>query len=90
MKKLYAGMFKSRPFIVLALTGILISGQLQFASLNQYLYKNYFCNTSLSVIGTIAQYLPMAVMIPFVPKLVKKFGKRSSADSERFSRLLPQ
>lgn len=83
-------MFKSRPFIVLALTGILISGQLQFASLNQYLYKNYFCNTSLSVIGTIAQYLPMAVMIPFVPKLVKKFGKRSSADSERFSRLLPQ
>ena len=69
-------MFKSRPFIVLALTGILISGQLQFASLNQYLYKNYFCNTSLSVIGTIAQYLPMAVMIPFVPKLVKKFGKK--------------
>lgn len=76
MKKLYAGMFKSRPFIVLALTGILISGQLQFASLNQYLYKNYFCNTSLSVIGTIAQYLPMAIMIPFVPKLVKKFGKK--------------
>lgn len=76
MKKTYAGMFKSRPFIVLALTGILISGQLQFASLNQYLYKNYFCNTSLSVVGTIAQYLPMAIMIPFVPKLVKKFGKK--------------
>ena len=42
-------------------TGILISGQLQFASLNQYRYKNYFCNTSLSVIGTIAQYLPIDV-----------------------------
>lgn len=76
MKKTYAGMFKSRPFIALALTGILISGQLQFASLNQYLYKNYFCNTNLSVIGTIAQYLPMAIMIPFVPKLVKKYGKK--------------
>ena len=76
MKKIYAGMFKSRPFIVLALTGILISGQLQFASLNQYLYKNYFCNTSLSVVGTIAQYLPMAIMIPFTPMLVKKYGKK--------------
>lgn len=76
IKATYGSMLKSRPFIVLALTGILISGQLQFASLNQYLYKNYFCNTSLSVIGTIAQYLPMALMIPFVPKLVKRYGKK--------------
>lgn len=76
MKKTYLGMLKSKPFIILALTGILISGQLQFASLNQYLYKNYFCNTNLSVLGTIAQYLPMAIMIPFVPKLVKRFGKK--------------
>ena len=76
IKSTYGAMLKSRPFIVLALTGILISGQLQFASLNQYLYKNYFCNTNLSVLGTIAQYLPMALMIPFVPKLVKKYGKK--------------
>lgn len=76
MKKIYGGMFKSKPFIVLALTGILISGQLQFNSLNQYLYKNYFCDTSLSVMGTIAQYLPLVIMLPFSGKLVKKFGKK--------------
>lgn len=76
MKKTYLGMLKSKPFVILALTGILISGQLQFASLNQYLYKNYFCNTNLSVLGTVAQYLPMAIMILFVPKLVKKYGKK--------------
>lgn len=76
MKNTYLGMLRSKPFIVLAVTGILISGQLQFASLNQYLYKNYFLNTNLSIIGTIAQYLPMAIMIPFVPKLVKKYGKK--------------
>ena len=76
LKATYGGMLKSRPFIVLAVTGILISGQLQFASLNQYLYKNYFCNTSLSALGTVAQYLPMALMIPFVPKLVKRYGKK--------------
>ena len=76
MKKTYSALFRSRPFVTLALSGILISGQLQFGSLNQYLYKNYFCNTNLSIFGTIAQYLPMAVMIPFVPKLVKRYGKK--------------
>lgn len=76
IKEAYLNMFKSKPFRVLAFTGILISGELQFASLNQYLYKNYFCNTSLSVLGTIAQYLPMAIMIPLIPKLSKKYGKK--------------
>lgn len=76
MKKTYLGMLKSKPFVVAALSGILISGQLQFSSLNQYLYKNYFENTDLSIIGTIANYLPMAIMILFMPKLVKKYGKQ--------------
>ncbi len=76
MKEIYGGMIKSKPFVVLALTGILISGQLQFGSLNQYLYKNYFCNTSLSVIGTIAQYAPLVLMLPFSGKIIKKFGKK--------------
>lgn len=76
IKATYKGMFTSRPFVTAALSGILISGQLQFGSLNQYLYKNYFENTDLSIIGTIANYLPMAVMIFFMPKLVKRFGKK--------------
>lgn len=76
MKRTYLGMLKSRPFVAVALSGVLISGQLQFASYNQYLYKNYFENTNLAIIGTIANYLPMAVMILFMPKLVAKFGKK--------------
>lgn len=76
MKQIYGGMLKSKPFVVLALTGILISGQLQFNSLNQYLYKNYFCDTSLSVMGTIAQYAPLVLMLPFSGKIVKKYGKK--------------
>lgn len=76
MKKTYLGMLKSRPFVAVAFAGILISGQLQFASLNQYLYKNYFENTNLSIIGTIANYLPMVCLILFMPKLVKRFGKK--------------
>ncbi len=76
MKEIYGGMLKSKPFVVLAITGILISGQLQFGSLNQYLYKNYFCDTSLSVMGTIAQYAPLVLMLPFSGKIVKKYGKK--------------
>lgn len=79
MKEAYKGMFKSRPFVVLAVTGILISGQLQFSSYNAYLFKNYFENTNLSILGSIAQYLPMAIMILFTPKLVKRFGKKELA-----------
>ena len=75
-KKTYLGLFKSRPFVMIAISGVLISGQLQFNSFNAYLYKNYFTNTGLSVLGTICTYLPMAVLILFTPKLAAKYGKK--------------
>lgn len=75
-KKTYLGLLKSRPFITVALAGVLISGQLQFNSFNAYLYKNYFLDTSLGTLGTICNYLPMVVFVLFTPKLVEKFGKK--------------
>lgn len=76
LKATYKGLFKSRPFVMITISGILISGQLQFNSFNAYLYKNYFTNTSLNVLGTVCTYLPMAVLIFFTPKLAAKFGKK--------------
>ena len=76
LKDVYKGLFKSRPFVMLTLSGVLISGQLQFGSFNSYLYKNYFVNTGLGTIGTICTYLPMAALILFTPKLSAKFGKK--------------
>ncbi|MCM1365259.1 MAG: glycoside-pentoside-hexuronide (GPH):cation symporter [Faecalibacterium sp.] len=75
-KKTYVGLLKSRPFVTVALAGVLISGQLQFNSFNNYLYKNYFTNTNLGILGTICNYLPTVVLIFFMPKLVAKFGKK--------------
>ncbi len=75
-KKTYLGLFKSRPFMMITLSGVLISGQLQFGSFNSYLYKNYFTDTGLGVLGTICTYLPMAALILFTPKLSQKFGKK--------------
>lgn len=76
MKKTYMGLLKSRPFVTIALAGVLISGQLQFNSFNTYLYKNYFCNTNLGVLGTICNYLPMVCLVAFTPKLSAKYGKK--------------
>ncbi len=75
-KATYLGMLKSRPFVTVALAGVLISGQLQFNSFNAYLYKNYFVNTNLSIVGTICNYLPMVALVLFVPKLSAKYGKK--------------
>lgn len=75
-KKTYLGLLKSRPFVTVALAGVLISGQLQFNSFNTYLYKNYFTNTSLGVLGTICNYLPMVCLVLFTPKLSAKYGKK--------------
>ena len=76
LKGVYKGLFKSRPFVLLTLSGVLISGQLQFGSFNTYLYKNYFTNTGLSIVGTICNYLPMVILILFTPKLSAKYGKK--------------
>lgn len=75
-KKTYLGLLKSRPFVTVALAGVLISGQLQFNSFNAYLYKNYFTDTSLGVLGTVCNYLPMVCLVLFTPKLSAKFGKK--------------
>lgn len=75
-KKTYLGLLKSRPFVTVALAGVLISGQLQFNSFNAYLYKNYFTNTSLSIMGTVCNYLPMVCLVLFTPKLSAKYGKK--------------
>lgn len=76
VKKTYGPLVKSLPFITVTLSGTLISGLLQYGSFNQYLFKNYFGDSNLSVISTLCTYAPMAIMIPFVPKLVERFGKK--------------
>ncbi len=76
LKKTYIGLLKSRPFVTVALAGVLISGQLQFNSFNAYLYRSYFEKPELGTLGTVCNYLPMVILILFTPKLSEKFGKK--------------
>ena len=75
-KATYMGLLRSRPFVTVALAGVLISGQLQFNSFNSYLYKIYFTDSGLGTLGTICNYLPMVIFVLITPKLVEKFGKK--------------
>lgn len=76
IKQTYGPLLKSLPFITVILSGLLISLQLQFVSFYQYLFKNYFGNSNLSIVNTLCTYGPMACVIFFMPKLVAKFGKK--------------
>ena len=76
IKKTYGSLFKSLPFITVMISGILISGLLQFGSFSQYLYKNYFGDSNLGIFNTLCTYGPMAALILFVPKMVEKYGKK--------------
>lgn len=76
LKLTYGSLFKSLPFMMVMISGILISGLLQYGSFNQYLFKNYFGNADLSIINTLCTYVPMALLIMFIPKLSERFGKK--------------
>ena len=77
-KTTYGSMFKSRAFLSMMFASIFISGMLEYESMFTYMYKSYFVSSGAIYISlqTIARYLPLAVMIFFVGKLSKKFGKK--------------
>jgi len=76
LKLTYGTLFKSKPFLTVTVAGMLISGLLQFGSFNQYLTKNYFGNSDLTILITMSTYAPMVALILFIPKLSKKFGNK--------------
>lgn len=81
LKLTYGTLFKSRPFLTVTIAGLVISGLLQFGSFNQYLTKNYFGNSNLSIWLTISTYAPMVILILFCPKLAARFGKKELCTS---------
>ncbi|MCH5191267.1 MAG: MFS transporter [Oscillospiraceae bacterium] len=76
LKLTYGTLLKSKPFLTVTVSGLLISGLLQYNTFNQYLTKNYFANADLSIFITLSTYLPTVLLILFVPKLAARFGKK--------------
>ena len=70
-------LLKNPPFIFLCLTSmLLIAFQMYTQTTYNYLFKNYFGKPGLYSFVTVCTYVPMAMFLPIVGKLVKKYGKK--------------
>lgn len=74
------GLVKNRAFLGVAISSFtLMGGSLTVGSLNTYLFKEYFHNTSLIALGGMVGIVASLCIIPFVGLIVKKLGKKESA-----------
>lgn len=70
-------LLKNKPFLALCgVSMLLICFQMYTQTVYNYLFKNFFVQPGLYSIVTICTYLPMALFLPVMGKLVRKFGKK--------------
>ncbi len=68
---------KNRAFISLCIASILlIASQIYTQTIYNYLFKNYFEKPGLYSLVMMATYGPTVLLLPFMGKLVKRFGKK--------------
>lgn len=76
MKSMKA-LLKDRAFVTAAVVAMLYLASQQFSmSYSAYLFQYYFEAPSLTMLPTVFQYLPVAVMMFFATKLGNRFGRR--------------
>ena len=68
---------KSRPFVSVCIASMLFLAAQMFAqAYNTYLFDYYFEAPGLTMLPTVCQYLPVAVIMFFAGKLGSRFGRR--------------
>lgn len=70
-------LLKNRAFVMLCIASmLLIAFQFYYQSTFTYLFTDYYGKPGLYALVTVCTYLPMAIFIPVMNKLIKKFGKK--------------
>ena len=70
-------LLKSRPFLAVCVASMLFLAAQMFAqSYYSYLFNYYFNAPGLTMLPTICQYLPVAVIMFFASRMGNKFGRR--------------
>ena len=70
-------LLKSRPYMAVCFVGMLfLAAQMFSQSYNTYLFNYYFNAPALSMMPTVCQYLPVAVIMFFAGKMGTRFGRR--------------
>ncbi len=68
---------KNKPFVVLCVVSmLLIAFQMYYQTTFNYLFKDYYGKPGLYAFVTVCTYGPMALFLPFMGKLITKFGKK--------------
>lgn len=68
---------RSRPFMAVSLASMLfLAAQMFGQGYNTYLFDHYFHRTALTMLPTVCQYLPVAVIMLFATRLGNRFGRR--------------
>lgn len=72
--------FTSRAFLGIIVSAlILLLVQLTLSGMGNYVYPNYFNNSTFLSIGALVNCLVVLVLAAFIGKLVEKFGKKEMA-----------
>ncbi len=70
-------LLKNKPFLVLCVISmLLICFQMYTQTIYNYLFKNYYEKPGLYSVVTVCTYLPMALFLPVMGKLIRRFGKK--------------
>ena len=70
-------LLKNRAFVMLCLASmLLIAFQFYYQSTYTYLFTDYYGKPGLYSLVTVCTYVPMAIFIPVMNKLIVKFGKK--------------
>ena len=76
-KEVIKTLLKSRPFMAVSLASMLfLAAQMFGQGYNTYLFHHYFGKPGLTMLPTVFQYLPVAVVMFFATKLGNKFGRK--------------
>ncbi len=75
--KVIKTLLRSRPFMAVSLASMLfLAAQMFGQGYNTYLFHHYFNKPGLTMLPTVFQYLPVAIIMLFATKLGNKFGRR--------------
>ncbi|MBQ4426221.1 MAG: MFS transporter [Oscillospiraceae bacterium] len=75
--KVVKTLLRSRPFMAVSLASMLfLAAQMFGQGYNTYLFHHYFNAPGLTMLPTVFQYLPVAVIMLFATKLGNKYGRR--------------
>lgn len=68
---------ENRAFVMLCMASLLLlAGAMYTQTIFNYLFKNYYKTPGLFAMVTVATYLPMLALMPFMGKLVIRYGKK--------------